>query len=520
MKAANRTKLSIGSVQEWNDINVTATSTTSATATITTRKLPLLDLRNHKAFHQRHIKDAIHMPLATLKQRSYELPPRQHAFAVLVPSAADDDNDDTKDDTSDDPNKPSTNQEEAALRLVQDFFLCLEDDDNDNDNPNDTTKKKKKRRAQKPWRVPLVILAGNDRNWEQAESLGVLVRSGIQRQQAQPQHLQEGVKDNSANRKMSTSSPFHPLPRLWQPDSMVQTVLLPLLAERLGLHVSATKKISVTHHPDDTNACVYEIWDLGAGSGRDVCFLAEELKAIGTRVAATKRPSFCVVGMDQRYRRALRKPSMQKSNGTAMNPKKRPLSPDHNTKDEEADDDKGTKRSLISSNKSNTEKQYPSEEEECVQFWNRRNLKDVTRCASVQFENTNQGNQHLHWFQQQRQHQQQSHVRVLCLYMVRFWNQSLLEFLANHGSNACEDDDDDGAVVVVESGTLVAVSQFAKPSAGAPWPFEHPKVITIFLSCTQCFFCGTTHSAALHEYFNLYVGLDSMLYNRYSILHY
>ena len=124
-------------------------------------------------------------------------------------------------------------------------------------------------------------------------------------------------------------------------------------------------------------------------------------------------------------------------------------------------------------------------EEECIQFWNRRGLKDVTRCALVQFGNTNQDNNHQdlqQWFRQQQQQQQQqrsregeeeSRVRVLCIYMVRFWNQNLLEFLANYDDD-CGDGGD--SALLLEPGTLVAVSQFAKPYAGAPWPFEHPKV--------------------------------------------
>ncbi|GAX11807.1 hypothetical protein FisN_7Lh192 [Fistulifera solaris] len=58
------------------------------------------------------------------------------------------------------------------------------------------------------------------------------------------------------------------LPRLWEPDSMVENILLPLLKE-------------------SSNAL--EVWDLGAGVGRDVVFLAETLR------------DRTIVAMDQRY---------------------------------------------------------------------------------------------------------------------------------------------------------------------------------------------------------------------------
>jgi hypothetical protein len=57
-------------------------------------------------------------------------------------------------------------------------------------------------------------------------------------------------------------------PRLWDPDSMVESVLLPLLKE--------------------TSAAL-EVWDLGAGVGRDVVFLAETLR------------DRTIVAIDQRY---------------------------------------------------------------------------------------------------------------------------------------------------------------------------------------------------------------------------
>ena len=86
MNATNRKTIPIGSIEDWNSINTTTVTTNDTTIPT---KLPLLDLRSPAAFRQRHIRGAIHMPLATVRQRSYELPPRQCQFAVMVPSAND-----------------------------------------------------------------------------------------------------------------------------------------------------------------------------------------------------------------------------------------------------------------------------------------------------------------------------------------------------------------------------------------------------------------------------------------------
>ena len=152
----------------------------------------------------------------------------------------------------------------------------------------------------------------------------------------------------------------------------------------------------------------------------DSAFLAEESKA-----AASNTPflaKFRVMAMDQRYR------SLQ---STEMN----------------------TKKDIT------TSKDKEEEVEECTQFWKRRGIEMETRCVSVHWGNQTQP--HASWFQQQ---QQQPNTKLLCLFLVRFWNQSLMEFLANSSTS------------LVKEGTLVAVSQFAKPHPGASWNFDHPKV--------------------------------------------
>ena len=167
-------------------------------------------------------------------------------------------------------------------------------------------------------------------------------------------------------------------------------------------------------------------------------FLAEELK-YATHVTADHHGNgsnsrFCVVAMDQRYRSM--PPTDNNSHGETSTP-----------------------------------------EEECCMFWRRRKIEDVTRCVSVQWRNSDQDEEYAIWFQRESSQKSNSrpgdihrsegqHValqrHVLCLYMVRFWNRPLAEFLVKSA--------------LVKEGTLVAISQFAKSQPGASWNFEHPKV--------------------------------------------
>jgi hypothetical protein len=114
--------------------------------------------------------------------------------------------------------------------------------------PKDSTTRKR----QQPWKVRNVIVADGN-FWKQAQDLDIA----------------------------STSAPIahFPLPRLWQPDCMVQDVLLPLLKDRLA-------------QGDE-----FQVWDLASGSGRDVAFLAEELLASQARSQTPVK----VVALDHRY---------------------------------------------------------------------------------------------------------------------------------------------------------------------------------------------------------------------------
>jgi hypothetical protein len=89
-----------------------------------------------------------------------------------------------------------------------------------------------------------------------------------------------------------------PNQRLWQPDSMVEQHLLSLLCDRL-----ATRS---TPSPQMPRRAVH-VWDLGSGVGRDVAYLARNLRRfVESRSEGSsdgeQGPAFRVVGLDQRYK--------------------------------------------------------------------------------------------------------------------------------------------------------------------------------------------------------------------------
>ena len=99
--------------------------------------------------------------------------------------------------------------------------------------------------SRKPWMLEQIILV-NDGIWTSATKLGIMVDTS---------------KENVSNLT------FQPLSRLWQPDPMIHDLLWPQLNSDL-------MTLDLNGHP-------IEIWDLGSGAGRDISFLAEQIKATG-----------------------------------------------------------------------------------------------------------------------------------------------------------------------------------------------------------------------------------------------
>jgi hypothetical protein len=229
--------------------------------------------------------DVVQIPVNELNDRSFELPARHVTFSLLVRG--------------------------EDLETVSNFLLygncntrqTRNDTDDEQDGQQQKKKKQKSRRRQgrtlNPWKVTHVMI-DDDELWDEASRLGLVVET----------------KNDCAAKNMTTSAKAtmgvdvvygrrdtlrRPLPRLWQPDSMVENVLLPLLkqsiqSDRLGGQQSSQ---------------MMEVWDLASGSGRDVAFLAEELQYFchqrltgdrNSRKDGECREDKCmVVGCDHRY---------------------------------------------------------------------------------------------------------------------------------------------------------------------------------------------------------------------------
>jgi hypothetical protein len=145
-------------------------------------------------------------------ERSFELPPRNIPFAILVPS------------------KYYTRKKSTLSidfdQILFEFFYA--------------TKSKATQKSRIRWNITQILL-DDESLWADARRLGILLQND--------EHHEEAT--------------IFPQPRLWEPDAMVRNYLLPLLEKEFSLGYAV--KVPV------------EVWDLGCGSGRDICFLAESL---------------------------------------------------------------------------------------------------------------------------------------------------------------------------------------------------------------------------------------------------
>jgi len=265
----------------------------------------------------------VHLPFETLLsgERSCELPPRHVEFAVL------------------------TDDHDVPRKNVEEFFGA--------------TVSKATQQSRKPWRVVQVLVA-NDDLWHFAEKCGIF-------EQGTQQH--HGGLDNSKGSTKSSS--FVPLPRLWQPDPLIQHMLLPLLKGRIQqnpLHNDSNKRKRSEESDTIPGRCL-EIWDLGSGAGRDVCFLAEELKKCAVSNFSQGDCRSCetkIVGVDNHKASAKR----------------------------------------------------------CIPFWKHRHVDDMTEALYM---NLNK----IDFVRKEIQDRLIASSNVACYYAVRFWNQKLVNYLAS-----------------------------------------------------------------------------------------
>lgn len=175
--------------------------------------LPIIDLRSEESFYEKRIDSftkrqrrikVVSLPLSDILNgnRSCELPPRSTAFAILVPKEC----------------YQKLFSEIKISSEILDFFFA--------------TRSKVTGQSRKAWRLEQILLE-NEATWEIARGLNILSENG--------------------------ECNIFPHVRLWEPDLLVKTELLP----------------TVLHYTKSSTR-IGEIWDMGSGAGRDVCFLAEE----------------------------------------------------------------------------------------------------------------------------------------------------------------------------------------------------------------------------------------------------
>jgi hypothetical protein len=147
----------------------------------------------------------------------------------------------------------------------------------------------KARSFELPARHIQISILVQEKDIEQAETVLLGVRPGLRNRPSNPWKVTNVLLDSKEFWKVaieigleatSSHTAVWPHPRLWQPDPMVEKILLPLLIE--------------AHSNINRDSGSLQVLDLASGSGRDVAFLAEELVATGI--------SNCrITGIDHRY---------------------------------------------------------------------------------------------------------------------------------------------------------------------------------------------------------------------------
>lgn len=227
------------------------------------RWMLLLDVRTHESYRsdRRFVSSeritVVHIPLEELSQgRRFELPPRHVPFGILIGRSA------ANDDDASIRLEPTAPPPATTLVRLQTVLSgsCRAHEEGDGS---------RRKRLTCPWNVRAVLLASLEETWQQAQRCHVPVAVG--------------------RGPIASPGAFQIKSRLWEPDPMVEWILLPLLLQTMNDNSTSLERPSL------------EIWDFGAGVGRDVGFLAEELRGRLWWHESTPRPHVRVVGLDQRY---------------------------------------------------------------------------------------------------------------------------------------------------------------------------------------------------------------------------
>ncbi len=345
--------------------------TTNDSSSVTRLPLPLVDLRCNMEYNQRRLNlmklapttstststselsprhtKIVHLPFHTLQsgERSCELPPRHVKFAILLPTTINDDvnadnktNVTTHTDIIGDSSSAVSNMSQSKKSPEHQSFTRQEMEE-----LFFATRSKATAQTRKPWLVKQVLV-DSDTLWEEAKKIGILDTTSTSSNQ-----IECDERNSEGHLRLARK-----LSRLWEPDRMVENILLPLLRDKMQDFVTTA-----------STSRQFTVWDLGSGAGRDVSFLAEELKSslklTQEKQSSAKSINLKVVGIDNH---------------------------------------KGSAR-------------------RCIPLWKNRFVDDVTYSRL----------QNLNTISTLKEHLQLEKKGLVCLYAIRFLNRKMVEYVAN-----------------------------------------------------------------------------------------
>jgi hypothetical protein len=351
----------------------------------------------------------VHLPLSSLLsgERTCELPPRNLDFSILIPLEY---AETFLDQCHGGRYGGGDDGGEKQCTIHKLFFA---------------THSEATMQSRKPWRVRQVII-DNDALWKEAENINglVLVRRGGS--------SGGGVVGGEGRRE----TPFRCLPRLWKPDPLISSFVLPYMKKWT---IDFDERSNDVH---DNNNSVRPttlglVWDLGCGSGRDICYVAEEIKEFRDRCNKNGSRSLHFIGVDNHKGSAAR----------------------------------------------------------CTPLWKNRGVEDVTNSICLDLNKLHLVRDYLmdptKELLQLPQQTAACPPEIVCVYSIRFLNRKLLSYIAN--SRTFEESVGTSVSGTLQSttnghhsspplshlvlplGTVIAISHFCKPHEGARWDFDHPK---------------------------------------------
>lgn len=404
--------------------------------------LPLIDLRSIEEFSERHLRpraqvvvDAadttiatatvecsnnvvghnvdfsgdtiiVNLPLATLLsgERSCELPPRNLDFAILIPREYAQ----IFLDVWHGRERGGDSQDGEKHCIIHKLFFA--------------THSEATMQSRKPWRVRQVLIDTDDL-WKDAEIIKGSVVARCDRTSC------GGVGEDWS------TTPFRSLPRLWKSDPLISSYVLPYLKEwtikyRTN-YANAFDARGNGRRGEEQSKSMGLVWDLGCGSGRDICYLAEEIKEFRARCTDASTGELHFLGVDNHKGSAARCTPLWKNRGV----------------------DDITKSICLDLNKLNLVRDY---------------LVNPTKVLHLPSQTTTA-----------------FPPDIVCMYSIRYLNRKLLSYIANSrtidkqsvvlvGPNMLQSATRE-THLVLPLGTVVAISHFCKPREGASWKFDHPK---------------------------------------------